>query len=803
MIKYSKNKNNQFYVQIDSKIYIVGMKGISTLKKISFNITCWKYFKKLVFKKQMKMLEIAENIFGEERNIELEKAIWIMMEMLMQENNKGVKEYFEYHAKLCFSQYWIHRYAYFEYHGFDLTKGMFFRTKLDRIETLPENVQYHLSNIIDFGIKDVSLPLRIYPQTRYDLKININNNGWKNISLDARNNFKLEKNVKKTKQLLATIQKQLLNHNSLSTITENFEVEAGIIIMYAIAIHPKLFNNSIKKTMRNQMLNNEEISLSKAIQFHIVQDTNLLNKVKKYHPKAYEELRKIVFKYQETQVKHFDVFNRIVVSEVFKKYTIGYIKQNIWRTFTISLGIISDTSVARDIKEFAIYSASKGVSVEGEILSFFKYVKTRKKSLNLKASDIEYDDIVAWFDKRSKDKKLKGVKNTISSFYKYLINKAILEGSISTDKLKAIQKTLSSEIIIVDNKEESTLPLPEEVYLQIRHHIDEVSVDVKNAFLIISSTGCRPSELASINQNSLIFDQKLNCHILVLNIEKQAKAYAKKGKEAIRKIPLYDNDVIKAIENQILISKDIRKEAKIDSIFVRKSLNYAHQVKYHIISSKELIREISGLIKKYDIRADIDNELWHYTPYQMRAMIATTMVEEGYNPEEIKSFFGWLTLNTSEKAYAYVRTKKAEELNTDFFREHFKIQFNNNLLSGYSKKDKEQMFVELYIHKRQMEYGECVRHPIMGECGKLQTADSCANCARLITDSKYLSSWQRLRDNQESILNAFIEKAESEGCPKSEYETWSEYIIQKNRLDAYESLIDRLIESSKEKECQH
>jgi len=356
---------------------------------------------------------------------------------------------------------------------------------------------------------------------------------------------------------------------------------------------------------------------------------------------------------------------------------------------------------------------------------------------------------------------------------------------------------------LIDNEEESTLPLPEEVYLQIRYHIDEVSVDVKNAFLVISSTGCRPSELASINQNSLIVDKKLNCHILILSIEKQAKAYAKKGKKAIRKIPLYDNDVIKAIENQILISENIRKESKIDSIFVRKSLNYAHQVKYHIVSSKELIREISALIEKYDIRADIDSNLWHYTPYQMRAMMATTMVEDGHSPEEIKSFFGWLTLNTSEKAYAYVRTKKAEELNTDFFRDHFKVQFDNNLLSGYSKKDKEQMFVELYIHKRQMEYGECVRHPIMGECGKLQTADSCANCARLITDSKYLSSWQRLRNNQESILNAFIEKVESEGCPKNEYETWSEYIIQKNRLDAYDNLVNRLIASLKGSACQH
>ncbi len=179
-------------------------------------------------------------------------------------------------------------------------------------------------------------------------------------------------------------------------------------------------------------------------------------------------------------------------------------------------------------------------------------------------------------------------------------------------------------------------------------------------------------------------------------------------------------------------------------------------------------------------------------------MLATTMVEKGHAPQEIKAFFGWMTTSTPEKAYAYIRSRKLEELNSEFFHDHFKVSFDNNLLSSYSQQDKEQMFVELYVHKRQMEYGECVRHPIMGECGKLQTPDSCANCARLITDPRYISTWQKLYNNQKDIFKALIDSLESEGCLRSEYETWTEYIIQKHRLDSYESIVSKLF-AAKEK----
>ena len=623
------------------------------------------------------------------------------------------------------------------------------------------------------------------------MKINFNNEGWKNISSEA-STFHIHKSVNKTQQLFSRIKQQLENKVSLLEVAKEFNMSAGIVIMYALVVCPNLFESSIKKILRKQMLNNKHISLSKGLRYHIKQDANLLKKLKKYYLEAYDRLVILSVKYQEIQIKLYKILNNKVMSNYSKEYQVGYIKNQKWCSFCLELNSIDNDTIAKEIKGYSLYLADRGFTIDGLLLSLYKHIKEKTNRFNLEASNITQDELIAWFEYIAKKIKLKGAKAAISSFYKYLINQAIINKSPNLSRLKQIQKILSSEIIIEDGEIDSTVPLPEDVYVQIRHHIHELPLEIKNIFLVISSTGCRPSEISSIHSKSLVYNEKLDCHTLSLSIDKQATAYAKKGKKAIRKVPIYDIDTIDAINEQVTISENIRRESKIDSIFVRRNNNRTHQIKYHIPSSKELINNINDLIKKYNICSDIENDIWHYTPYQMRSMIATSMVENGHSSEEVKLFFGWLSTHTSEKAYAYVRSKKIEDLNTKFFKEHFSINFENNLLSSYSRQEKEQMFIELYIHKRQMEYGECVRHPIMGECGKLQSPDSCASCARLITGDKYISAWQKLQDNQKNILDEFIETVEREGCKKNEYETWSEYIIQKNRLESYNSVLKEL-----------
>ncbi|QEH06527.1 tyrosine-type recombinase/integrase [Sulfurospirillum multivorans] len=628
------------------------------------------------------------------------------------------------------------------------------------------------------------------------------NQGWRNITLDFHFSFSLHKNIHMTLKMIDGIKQVFRENGTLKSIAKEFNIGTSTPMMYAFAIFPKEMFALIKKSFRKQLLNNHEISLSKVLQIHIEQENNFLKKLRFYDENIYQKLIQLSLKYQQIQIRLSNIFNKIVITKFATQYRLGYIKNNKWQSFYLNLNIIAKDTVSSDIKTYALYIAAndKNKRLIQIAIEFFKYIKITSKINNLDIKQIKEQDIANWLNHSSNVKSLRTCKNAISAFYKFMSNQKAINHCTDFEEILVIYKKIARAFSIKNNIAQTpTMPLPEEVFLQISLHLDELSPEIKNSFLIMSATGCRPSELAYITPTSLAYDKKLDCYILNIFLNKQKKAYAKKGLKSIRKVPIYSEDVVNAFYRQVTLSENIRKESNSNSIFIRKTNNRAHQVKFHIPSSKEFIRAINSLIQKYDIKADLEDKLWNYTPYQMRSMLATTMVEKGHAPEEIKAFFGWLTNHTPERAYAFIREKKIEELNTDLFKRHFKISFDESYLKTYTRSEKEHLFVELYIHKRKMEYGDCIRHPIMGECGKLQTSDSCASCARLITDLPYLNTWTKFRDNQQIIFDALIHALENEGISKDEYTTWAEYTIQKHRLDAYKSIVDTLLSVQKAK----
>lgn len=803
MVEYIHYKRGS-YIVIDNEQFRSIKLRMDYLKAVSFHSNDWQLFLEALKDKKMTLLEIAESMFGNKRNDELEKAIWTMLEMILEKNVALVQKYLEVHVNKCFNKYWIHRYAYFEYHGFSMDKGGFVRNKFDKgMDSFNIDMRTQIENILHMGRNDSTLNLRVYPENRYVAEINYMNEGWQRITLDYKESFRMHKDIICSLKMINTIKKILLKKNSLKKILKNYKVSGSTVVMYAFVTHQESFIKVLKKEFRRQLLNNNDISLSEAMKMHINQDTNILHRLKQVSLELYDRLVLLSKKYQSLQIKLYNILNKIQATKKLISYRFGYISNTKWQTFTLELNELSRDLIRKDLKEWALYRAKQdknGAPIQ-KTVEFFKHAKSSSKYFNLSATDIKESDISSWLSTFKKAQTVRAAKNHISSFYIYIVNRYTVEGKKEAVALNKIQKIISNDFSVKGNEVENpTMPLPEEVYLAIRLHANELEPDIKNAYLIISATGCRPSELGYINVESMVEDKKMGCHVLKIYLGKQEKAYAKKGKKAIRKVPIYDEEVVQAFYNQVLLSEEYRIESGSTSIFIRPNQNHAHQVKFHIPSSKELSRSINALIEKYDIKADLEDEVWHYTPYQMRSMIATDMVEKGHAPEEIKAFFGWMTIHTPEKAYAYVRERKIEELNTSFFKKHFKVSFDEEVLHAYTREEKEQLFVELYIHKRKMEYGECIRHPIMGECGKLQAVESCASCARLITDVPYLNTWIKFRDNQKEILDGMVASLEAEGISKDEYTTWTEYIIQKHRLDSYQSLIDEL-ESEKECKC--
>jgi len=798
MIIYKYIKANTFNVTIDAKQFTINGRAVKVLKDANFSIEHWNIFLILLQEKDLKLIQIIQKLFPNAIASNYELKILSLCIFASNFDNNLLIEYFNYHANICFKETWLHYLSLAHYHGFKDSKNapmhsilsQPYKSKSYKAFTVP------FKEIVNQNIHNNNLELKICPDFKNRQYLKLFAHGkWHQVTLDIKKSYKLQKSVSLTKQLLDDIKISLHNNISLQTIINKYDVNEGVVVSYAFAIYEDLIIKIIKSNLRKQLHSNQQISLFDALKFHIKQINHRLKRLKRDMPLLYIKLQNIAISFQSKQIRHYMIYNKNILIKNLTCYNIGFIQKNTWYSLSFNFNSIKDDNIAIEIKSYIYQLLLKNSRLNGinKIINLSVFVKKNYNHNNLSANKFLLNQIVLWLinlDITANTKK--ATKNHISSFINFLISAEVVQYKTIYKLPKAPVKNEIKDIKIDSHNEHFTEPLPEDIYIQIRSHINELSPYVRNAFLIISATGCRPSELATITQDSMKFDSNRNVHFLTIKIGKQSKAYSKKGKLAIRKIPIYDQDVLDAFSNQVKISETARDTFNSKLIFIRQTNAKKFQDKHYITSSKDLLREVNRIISKYQISSDLEKEQWRYTPYQMRAMLATVMVERGHATEEIRAFFGWMSKHTSERAYAYVRNKKMLELNNNFFEKHFNIAFNKDALKQYTKKEKEELFVELYIHYRVMEYGKCVRHPIMGECGKLQTAESCASCARLITSPEYIPYWEKLHNNQKDILEAIVKKLEDEGVNKEIYTEWAEYKIEHNRLFTYENLLNKL-----------
>lgn len=803
-IVYSYTKYGKCVIVIEGYETIVTKQAATLLKKVNFSIDDWKAFKQKIYLKNEKLIEIGYFIFEEDN---CEHKVIALCSMMAVVDDESFREYIRYHMKRCFKITWVHILSYIHYHGFKNDRYSMAHSMV----TNPRKSEIHkvfvtpIKDSISDYINKLNVDLIVYPDFKKRTYLNLFfKNKWYKVTFDIKKSYDFQKDMLLTRKLIDEIEYSLDNNISLKLLSLKYNIYEGVVISYSFNIFENKMIQYIKKKIREQLHNNEQISLYKALEFHIKQTNHRLKRLKRDNNQIYKRLQKVVTFYQKKQIKHYNIYNKNILSKNINKIKVGFIRKNIWYSQEYDFTDIENEPIKNEIKSFIYYLLIKKSDISGvtKVMSLSIFIKKFFKLNKYSAKDITKKQLIEWLNSLNVSiNTKKDYKNYYSSFLNFLINVNLTKYKTLFSLPNSPTKNEIKDIEIDYDETKYTEPLPEDVYIQIRAHIDKLSQYVKNAFLIISATGCRPNELAYIEKESLYYDEKEKIYFLQLFISKQNKSYGRKGLKAIRKVPIYDEEVIECFFEQERLSRKYREIFEIDSIFVRQSNRKKFQMKHYIISSKDLIREINKLIKEFNIYSDLEETLWKYTPYQMRAMLATMMVERGHASEEIKAFFGWMTKHTSERAYAFVRKKKMMELNDAFFKEHFNVSFDNNALEQYSKEEKEQLFVELYVHYRIMEYGKCVRHPIMGECGRLQTAESCASCSRLVTSIEYLPYWERIYENQMDIVNKIEERLQNEGISKDIYQSWGEYKIEFHRLKSYETLVNKIKSKKVFHEC--
>ncbi|PHR54207.1 MAG: hypothetical protein COA44_13840 [Arcobacter sp.] len=390
------------------------------------------------------------------------------------------------------------------------------------------------------------------------------------------------------------------------------------------------------------------------------------------------------------------------------------------------------------------------------------------------------------------------VESTLQSFRRFvnfLIKRklSLKIGIIPSPPIKDVSAYIKTKVI---KSHKNYQPIPEFVYLQIMNNIEDIEKSFKNAFILMSSCGLRPQDLPTITPDSIKI--KNGKKELVVFMKKQNKAYTKKGMKPQRTIPIVNIEIEKAFYEQVEYSKVNRSISGMKSIFVIKTaINKIHDTRLGIMTSSQLGYAINNLIKKHNICAE-DGHLWHYYSYQLRVKLVVDMLEAGSTDKELRALMGWLSETTCENAYAMAQKLKMKDLNVRFLNWEFQTSLPEDALDLYSEEERYLIFTELYKHKRNMGYGECVRHPIQGDCGKLQEANSCASCSKLIVGEKHRSIWEEYYHNQFKYIYEMRQANLNHGIESHKFERNARYKYEMGILESYASVLISLTTRRKE-----
>jgi len=383
----------------------------------------------------------------------------------------------------------------------------------------------------------------------------------------------------------------------------------------------------------------------------------------------------------------------------------------------------------------------------------------------------------------------RGASEYLNKFVKFLQNcKPLLKiGILPPAPTKNI--TLGIKIKVKETGK-NFQPIPESIYLQIMQNINYLDASFKNAFILMAAGALRPQDLVNITVESK--GENNGKKELIIWMKKQEKAYAKRGRKPKRTIPIIDASIEAAFDEQVLLSENNRKQSNIDSIFViEKSKQRKHDFRFSVMSSWQLQSKINKLIEEYNI-LDNHGNLWHYHPYQLRVKLVVDMLEQGAIDKELKAFMGWLSETTYRNSYAMAQKLKMKDMNVSFLNWEFKTDLSEDALDLYNENERHLIFTELYEHKRDMGYGECVRHPIQGECGKLQEANSCAPCSKLITGEMYRRVWEGYYHNQFKYVFEIRQGNLKHGISPEKFERSSRYKYEIGILENYASVLMNL-----------
>ena len=334
---------------------------------------------------------------------------------------------------------------------------------------------------------------------------------------------------------------------------------------------------------------------------------------------------------------------------------------------------------------------------------------------------------------------------------------------------------------------ENTPYIPNIVVAGLAAHVNELSETDRLVFRIFNETGMRAKEVAFLEEDC-IEKTRYGKHAMLKFIPyKVLKARRRSGLGDYHRAQI-SFELAKSITMQAKKTESLRLKYGLPYIFLHQNARY----KASMLDISYFIVKINKLIDKNNI-CDESGQLWNFTSRQCRKTLVVNMIENGANIEEIIYQLGHLSRSTAAKYYAEVKAIKLADLNSEFYKKKFDIVILNEQLCKYTEEERRMLYVDFRLGYRRVEMGFCMRKLCNGACDDKSRMVHCANCKNLCTGKKYLSHWQKLLTTQENTVAELTKSYNTDGI--TYYSDFAEYNLENNLLEAYRSVMSKIMES--------
>ncbi len=278
--------------------------------------------------------------------------------------------------------------------------------------------------------------------------------------------------------------------------------------------------------------------------------------------------------------------------------------------------------------------------------------------------------------------------------------------------------------------------IPDDVFNQLKANLYQLQPNIKNAVIIVMNVGMRVSELLTLKENCISYD----------NDDTPWMTYYMSKMHEEHRVPT-NADVANAVKSQIELASLV-SDPKGDKYLFRTSKG--------ILQYQRITAEVHKLAKKIPI-TDSTGNVYLVNFHQFRHTVGTNMINSGVPITSVQKYLGHKSPEmTMVYAHIHDSTLKAD----------FEKLIKNKLYGNYTSCNEptaidndvntDMEWFKHNLYKNALPNGYCLHHPKQGNCPH---ANICLTCPKFVTTKEHIP----VLSEQLSMVKILIADANNRG----------------------------------------